>query len=335
MTGAYLLRRLLLAVPTLVGVAVVVFVLMRVVPGDPVAMMIPPGASQADIEALRALYGLDRPLGEQFLIWAGGIARGDFGTSISLRQDVLSLVLSRLPATLELAAAATAVAVLLGGALAMTAVYYRGRWPEAAIDGVVGLTQAIPDFLWALVFILVLGVLVPVLPISGRLDPRLGLEFATQFYLAESLLTGRFGVFTMLLTHLVLPAAALALPLVAVIARVLKGSLLEAMAQDYVVLARVKGFSRGRIIVFEALRNALIPTVTLTGVQFTFLIGGTVLIERIYSYPGIGNMAIGAVIERDLPLIQGLVLTFAVLFIVVNLSIDLTYAVINPRVRHG
>src|SRR5690606_4393306 len=146
----------------------------------------------------------------------------------------------RLPATLELAVAAMVVAVLLGGTLAVVGVYWRGRWPEAVVDGFSGIVLAIPDFLWALILILLFGVLVAVLPISGRIDPRLSFEFATQFYLAESLVRGAFGVFATVLSHLVLPAAALALPLVAVIARTLKSSLAEAMTQDYVQMARVR-----------------------------------------------------------------------------------------------
>lgn len=335
MSLAYLLRRLLIAVPTLLGVAVIVFVLLRVVPGDPIAMMTPPGATEADIANLRRLYGLDRSVAAQFGVWLAGVVHGDFGTSISLRRDVASLVLERLPATLELAVMAMAAAVLLGGAMALGAAAWRGRWPEAAIDGATGLVLAIPDFLWALILLLAFGVLVAVLPVSGRIDPRLDIEFATPFYLAESLLRGRFGVFAGLLGHLAMPAAALALPLAAVIARVLKGSLLEAMRQDYAQMARARGLSRGRILWSEALPNALIPAVTLSGVQFTFLLGGTVLIERIFAYPGIGNMAIGAVIDRDLPLIQGLVLTFAVLFVALNLLIDMSYAWLNPRLRHG
>ncbi len=335
MTGMFLLRRLLLAIPTLFGVAVVVFVLLRVVPGDPIAMMIPPGASEADIDNLRRLYGLDRSIVEQFAIWLGDAVRGDFGTSISLRQDVVTLVLGRLPATLELAGLAIVMAVLLGGASALAAVYWRGGWPELVVDALIGFTQAVPDFLWGLMFILLLGVLLPLLPISGRIDPRLAYDFITGFYLIETLVRGELTIFAGLLSHLLLPAAALALPLAAAIARVLKSTLAEVMTQDYIQMARVRGFSKGRILLREALRNALVPTVTLTGVQFTFLLGGTVLIERIYSYPGIGNMAIGAVIDRDLPLIQGLVLTFALLFIALNLVIDLTYALLNPRVRHG
>jgi peptide/nickel transport system permease protein len=333
--GTFLLRRLIIALPTLLGVAVIVFVLMRIVPGDPVSMMIPPGASAGDIENLRRLYGLDKPILDQFAIWLGHLAQGDLGTSISQRRGVLALIGERLPATLELALAAMAAAAVLGVALAVAGTWWRGRWPEATIDALTGLVLAIPDFLWALIFILVFGVAIAVLPISGRVDPRVAFDFATQFYLAESLLRGAFGVFATLLSHLVLPAAALALPLTAVITRVLKSSLAEAMTQDYVRMAAVRGFPRLRIIVGEALGNALIPTVTLTGVQFTFLIGGTVLVERIFAYPGIGNMAIEAVINRDLPLIQGVVLTFALLFIAINLAVDMSYALINPRLRHG
>jgi len=173
------------------------------------------------------------------------------------------------------------------------------------------------------------------LPISGRISHAISFDAVTNFYLIESLLRLRFDVLGSVLLHMLLPALSLALPLAAIISRVLKTSLNEAMTQDYVQLARVKGFSRLRIVAREALRNALVPTVTLTGVQFTFLVGGTVLVEKIFSYPGIGNMAIDAVINRDLPLIQGLVLTFAVLFIAINLAVDMSYALLNPRMRHG
>lgn len=332
MSGRYILSRLLWALPTLFGVAVVVFVLMRVVPGDPISMMLPPGATAGDVDRLRALYGLDAPIAQQFLAWIGKVATGDFGTSISLRDEVLPLILGRLPATLELVLVAVAAACLLALLAAVTAAYFRGRWPEVAVDGTAGFTLAIPDFLWGLLFILVLGVLLPLLPISGRLDPTLDFDPATGFYLVEALVRLEFAVLGNLASHILLPALALALPLAAALTRVLKGSLLEAMNQDYVTLARVKGYSRARTLFRVALRNALIPVVTLTGVQFSFLIGGTVLIEHIFSYPGIGNLAIAAVNQRDLPLIQGLVLTFAVLFILTNLIVDLLYSLLDPRV---
>jgi ABC-type dipeptide/oligopeptide/nickel transport system permease component len=332
---AYLIRRLLMAIPTLIGIAIVVFILLRVVPGDPIAMMIPPGAHEQDIARLRALYGLDRPILVQLLHWFADLLQGRFGSSISLRQPVLELILGRLPATLELAGAALALATTLGTLLGVAAVYWRGRWPEALVDGLSGLAMAIPDFLWGLLFILGLGVLLPVLPISGRLDPRLETDFRTEFYLAESLLRGEFALTGSLLAHLLLPTVALALPLTAALTRILKSALNEAMSQDYILMARAHGFGKARIIWREALSNALVPAVTVSGVQFTFLLGGTVLVERIFSYPGIGNLAIGAVIDRDLPLIQAVVLTFAVLFIALNLLIDMTYVLLNPRLRHG
>jgi len=335
MSIGYLVKRLLWALPTLIGVAVVVFVLVRVVPGDPIAMMLPPGATQEDVGRLRASYGLDAPIAKQFVVWSADVLRGDFGTSISLRDKVLPLILGRLPATLELVAVAVVAACALATMLAVLGVYFRGRWPELAVDGATGFALAIPDFLWGLIFILVLGVLLPVLPISGRVDPTGAFDPATGFYLIEALITLQVAVLADLLKHIALPAAALALPLAAALTRVLKGSLADAMNQDFITLARVKGYSRMRTLWRVALRNALIPTVTLTGVQFSFLIGGTVLIEHLFSYPGIGNLAIAAVIQRDLPLIQGLILTFAVLFIFTNLIVDMTYSALNPKVKQG
>jgi ABC-type dipeptide/oligopeptide/nickel transport system permease component len=320
---------------TLFGVAVVVFVLLRVAPGDPIAMMIAPGASPEDILGLRAHYGLDGSILLQFGLWLRSILHGDFGTSISLHRNVLELIGERLPATLELALAALGVALLLGTTLAVVGTLYRRRAGEAAVDGATGLLLAVPDFVWALALVLLFGVVRPLFPLSGRIDPSLDTAFSTPFYLLESLARGEWAAARDVAAHLVMPVLALALPLAAVIARVLKGALEEAMLQDYVLLARVKGFSELRLVTREALRNAIGPTLALTGVQFTFLIGGTVIVERIFSYPGVGSMSIEAVINRDLPLIQGLVLTFGLLFVLTNLLVDATVAGLNPRLRHG
>ncbi len=192
-----------------------------------------------------------------------------------------------------------------------------------------------PDFIWAFALVLLFGVFLPVLPLSGRIDPSLDERFVTPFYLLESLATLRFAAAADVLRHMVMPTLALGLPLAAIITRVLKESLREAMVQDYVLLARLKGLSRLRLVLQEALRNAVAPTLALTGVQFTFLIGGTVIVERIFAYPGIGNMAVDAVINRDLPLIQGLTLVFGALFIVVNMAVDLLVVATNPRLRDG
>ena len=332
---AALAWRLVLVAPTLLGVMVVVFVLLRVVPGDPIAMMIPPGASAADIGRLRALYGLNEPIPVQFAQWLGAMLRGDLGQSISYRQDVARLILGRLPATLELAVLAAVIALPLGFVLALVGVRMRGRAPAWAVEGAVDVGLAVPDFLWGLLLVLLLSVVVPVLPVSGRIDPRLDVPFASHFYLAESLLTGRLAVAGDILRHMVLPATALALPFAAAIARVLSASLAEAERQDYAQVARARGFRPMRVLLVEALPNAAIPAVALAGVQLTFLLGGTVLIERIFAYDGIGNMAIEAVINRDLPLIQGIILAFALLFIAVNLAVDLIAASLDPRARDG
>ena len=295
----------------------------------------PPGASEADIGRLRALYGLDQPILQQFASWLAQVGRGDFGRSISLRQGVSGLLLMRLPATIELALLATVIAVAIGALVALTGILLRGRRAEWAVDGGVGVLLAIPDFLWALILLLLFGVLFPLLPISGRIDPQIDLDLYSNFYLIESLLTGRFDIAFALLHHMILPALALALPFAAIVARLLKASLVEAEDQDYAQVARARGYSRPAILLNEVFPNALIPTVALGGVQVTLLLGGTVLVERIFSYEGIGNMAIDAVINRDFPLIQGLVLTFAVMFIALNLAVDLVVTLLDPRLRHG
>lgn len=333
MNPLVLFRRLLLALPTLFGVALVVFVLMRVVPGDPIAMMIPPGASANDIAVLRALYGLDRSIPAQFLIWLREVGGGNFGTSITYRQDVLVLVGERLPATLELGTVAMLIACAIGSFAGVISAARHGRWLSSLIDSLAAIVQSIPDFLWGLIFILLFGVLLPWLPISGRLDPLLSQAAGTGFMLFSNLFDGRFDIVASILTHMLAPALALALPVAAMLARVLKASMQEALASDYVMLARLKGLGGRRVLLAEALPNAVTPTLSLSAVQFAFLLGGTVLIERLFSYPGIGSLAISAVIGRDLPLIQAVVLTFALLFITINLLVDGLVVLLNPRLR--
>lgn len=331
----FLLARIGSAAITLLGVTVIVFVLVRVVPGDPIAMMIAPGASESDVLALRARYGLDLPIWQQFGVWFGQVAHGDFGTSISLKQNVMTVVLERLPATLELACLSLLIAVALGTSIALVSTAWRGTWLERLIDNGNGLLLAVPDFIWGLTFVLVLGVILPILPVSGRSDPSQSADLATQFYLFEGLLRGRFAFVADVLRHMIMPALTMGIPLAAVIGRVLKNTLLDVVVQDYIVLARIKGLSNLRILLQEALRNAAVPALALTGVQFTFLIGGTVITEKIFSYPGVGNLAIDAVINRDLPLIQGLVIVFGIIFIMVNLTVDTLSTWLNPRLRHA
>ena len=330
-----ILIRLLTTAITLFGVAVIVFVVIRVVPGNPIAMMLPPGATDGDIARLQAQYGFDKTIFEQFVIWLGNVMQGDFGTSISLRQPVSDLVLGRLPATLELSIVALLIAVAIGGTLALLGTRFRDTKAEGAVDVSAGMALSVPDFLWGLVLILLFGVLWPVFHISGRISPSMDIDFTTNFFLFEALLRLRFDVIADLIGHMFMPALALAIPLAAIIAQLLKQSLKETMHLDYVTLARTKGYGENHVITREALPNAILPTLTLVGVQFTFLIGGTVIIERLFSYEGLGNMAIDAVINRDLPLIQGIVILFALLFTIVNLVVDMLYVVLNPKLRHA
>ena len=335
MNARYFLRRLLLAVPTLFGVALVVFVLIRVVPGDPVAMMIPPGATPEDIARLRAFYGLDKSIPMQLWLWLQAALTGEFGTSITYKQDVMDLIGERLPVTLELGIVAMLVACLLGGTAGIVSAARQGRWLSTLIDNLAAVVQAIPDFLWGLIFILLFGVALPWLPISGRIDTALSEQAGGGFVLLSGLLHGRWQIVGSDLLYMIAPALALALPVAAMIARVLKASMQEALASDYVRLARLKGLSGVRVLLAEALPNALIPAVSLSAVQFAFLLGGTVLVEKLFSYPGLGNLAISAVVGRDLPLIQAVVLTFAVLFIAINLAVDVLVLLLNPRLRGG
>lgn len=335
MSPKLIISRATSAIITLLGVMMIVFVLVRVVPGDPIAMMISPGATEADILALRAHYGLDLPIYQQFFVWLGQVLLGNFGTSISLKQNVMTVILGRLPATLELALFALCLAVVWGTFVALVSTAWRGTFFEKIIDNFNGLMLAVPDFIWGLTFVLVLGVVWPILPISGRSDPSIDAKLTTQFYIIEGLMRGHFGFVWDVLKHMILPALTMSLPLAAVIGRVLKNTMMDVMVQDYIVLARIKGLSNLRILLQEALRNAAVPALALTGVQFTFLIGGTVITERIFAYPGIGNLAIDAVINRDLPLIQGLVLTFGAIFILVNMIVDAMAALLNPRLRHA
>ena len=236
-----LLTRFATTLVTLLGAANIVFVVIRIVPGNPIAMMLPPGATEADIDRLKTLYGLDKSIPEQFWIWLVNVLQGDFGTSITSRQPVFDLVTGRLPATLELSLMALLIAIAIGGTAALTATLYRGTKVEGGIDVAGGVALSLPDFLWGLALILVLGVVWPIFHISGRVSPSLGFDFQSNFYLLEALVRLRFDVVLDLLGHMLLPAIALAIPLAALILQLLKQSLKECMHDDYITLARTKG----------------------------------------------------------------------------------------------
>jgi len=329
-----LFRRTLLALPMLLCVSAVVFGILRLLPADPVAMSLPPGATAADYERLKQAFGLDRSLIEQYAIWLGRLAQGDLGDSIFFRRPVSELVSVALPATLELVAAGMALGVAagVGGGLAMFA--FRGKAAEPLLDGATTVMMAVPEFLWAILLILFVGVSLQWLPFIGRLGPGIPLPPPlTGFLLADSLLAGRFEALGSALVHLVLPSAALAIGIAPLVMRVLRSSLLETFQDDYVNQARLRGISERRILVRHALPNAALPTISLIGVQGGFMFGGTVLVEMIFAYPGLGALMVDAVRNHDLPVIQAVALIYCVLVLAINALVDVAYLAVNPRLR--
>lgn len=326
-------RRLLTAIPTLLLLALVVFVVLRLLPVDPLAMLLPPSATPAEAAALRQQLGLDKPIPQQFLIWLWDAVRGNLGQSINFRQSVSLLTLGALPATLELTGVALVLALALsipGGLLAFH-LYRRQR--EAAMELVVALLQSIPAFLWSLLLILVFGVLWPVLPFAGRVGMGVVPPGITGLVLVDLLITGQFQAWLDALAHLLLPAFALALGFAPLVIRVLRSSLIDVDNEPYVQVARLRGVSESRILWRHMLKNAALPTITLIGVQFGFLFGGALVVEMIFGFPGVGNLMVQAVKGNDLPLIQGIAIVFCVLMLLITVVVDVLYALLNPRLR--
>lgn len=329
-----LLRRLLLAIPILLCVSALVFVILRLLPADPIAMSLPPGATPEDMERLKRDFGLDRSIPTQYVIWLGKLLTGDLGSSIFFRRGVGELVSRALPATIELVTAGLLLGVALGiaGGLAMFA--RRDTAVEQALDLSTTGLMAIPEFLWAILLILLLGVAFPLLPFIGRLNPGVTLPPSiTGFLLLDSILSGRFDALRSALLHMVLPSIALAIGLAPLVMRVLRSSLLETILEDYITQARLRGISERRILVRHALKNAALPTISLIGVQGGFMFGGTILVEMIFAYPGLGNLMVDAVRNHDLPIIQAVALIYCALVLAINAIVDVIYLAANPKLR--
>lgn len=328
-------RRILVALPLILLVSLLVFVVLRLIPADPLAMAVPPNATKADIEAMRKEMGLDLPILQQYLIWLGQLFHGDFGRSIAFGQPVLKLIGNSLPATIELVVLAAILATGIGIAGGMIMFRLRGSIGEQVADASSTLMMSVPDFLWGLFLILIFGVALNVLPFSGRLPPGVAQPHVTGFLLLDSILTGEFGTLFAALEFMILPSVALALGTAPLIMRVLRSSLMEVINEDYITMARMRGIPERRVIMRHAFKNAFLPTLTLMGVQFTFLFGGTLLVEVIYSYPGLGNMMVEAVRNTDLPIIQGAALIYALAVLAINLLIDVSYVMLNPKLRRA
>ena len=327
--------RAAVALPTLLVVSALMFMALRLLPVDPAAMSLPPNATNADIAAMRHTMGLDKPLPVQYVIWLDQVLHGNFGQSIHFRRSVAGLVANALPATIELAGSAMVIAFILGVGGGLLLFALRGRRSELAIETATTLAMSLPEFLWGLLFIFVFGVALNWLPFTGRLAPSLPQPPGTGFLLIDSLRAGRLDIFWSAVLHLILPASALGIAFAPPIARVLRASLLATWEQDYIRQARLRGISETRLLLAHALRNAALPSLTMVGVQFGFLFGGSLLIEVIFADPGIGNLMVDAVRNADLPVIQAVGLTYCVVVLVINAVVDALYMVLDPRLRRA
>jgi len=326
-------RRLLAAIPILLIVSALLFCVLRALPVDPAAMSLPPNATIAEIEAKRSEMGLDRPLPEQYAIWLRGALHGDFGQSIQFRRDAGSLVASTLPVTIQLALAAMVIAAVLGFGGGLLLFSLRDTLFEPVVDVISIVLLSIPEFLWALILLFVFGVVLRVLPFTGEVAPGLPLPRVTGFLLIDSLLVGRIDIFASACLHLILPAVALGLAFSPTIMRVLRSSLFDVYHEDYIAQARLRGLTERQILIGHAFKNAVLPTLTLAGVQFGILFSGTLLVEVICSYPGMGNLMVDAVRNADLPLIQAIGLTYCIVVLLINTTVDSLYVVLNPKLR--
>jgi len=280
-------------------------------------------------------FGLDQPLYVQYFSYLGKVFHGNLGVSVTTHESVLTEFLTLFPATLELATCAMLLALLIGIPAGILAAIKRNTFLDYSVMGASLTGYSMPIFWWALLLILLFSVTLGWTPVSGRIDLLFDIPPVTGFMLIDSLLAGDAGAFKSALSHLILPMIALGTIPLAVIARMTRSAMLEVLREDYVRTARAKGLSRWRVIGVHALRNALIPVVTVIGLQVGTLLAGAILTETIFSWPGIGKWLVGAIQRRDYPVVQGGILLSATIIIIVNLVVDLLYGVINPRIRHN
>jgi len=327
-------RRLALAVPTFLGITLFAFFLIRLAPGDPILVLAGErGVSPERYAQLRELYGLDQPLLVQYGSYLWRVLHGDLGISVVTRTPVLTEFVHLFPATLELSIVAITLAMLLGVPAGVLAAVKRNTTLDYSVMGVSLVGYSMPIFWWALLLILFFSLTLGITPVSGRIGFAYDVAPVTGFLLVDTLLAGDGAAFVDALHHLVLPSIVLGTIPLAVIARMTRSSMLEVLREDYVRTARAKGLSPRRVIFHHALRNALIPVVTVIGLQVSVLLTGAILTETIFSWPGIGKWLLESVYRRDYPAVQGGVLLVATLVIGVNVLVDMLYAVINPRMR--
>ncbi|HEU4494597.1 MAG TPA: ABC transporter permease [Rubrobacteraceae bacterium] len=330
----YIGRRVLQIIPVLLGVSIVVFFMVRAIPGDPAQLLLGQQATQEQVQQVRQNMGLDKPIIVQYGIFLADALRGDLGDSIVTGRPVTMELLARFPATLELTAFAMLVAVLVGVPVGVISAVKQYSWLDK-FTSVLALTGiSMPIFWLAMILIVIFFVNLGWLPFPGRLGTGYAVTSITGLVLVDSLLTLNFPAFWDGLKHLIMPAIALGTIPMAIIMRMTRSSMLEVMGEDYVRTARAKGVVPWRVIFKHALRNAMLPTVTVIGLQAGLLMGGALITETIFSWPGVGQIAYQSVYQRDYAMVQGVVLYGAALFVLVNLLVDVLYAVLDPRVRY-
>jgi ABC-type dipeptide/oligopeptide/nickel transport system permease component len=323
----YVVRRIVSLAFILIGVSILVFALVHLAPGDPVRIMLGEEATVADVERLNRIYGFDRPLSEQYLRWLGNALQGDLGMSIRRQIPVATMIAERLPATIEMSLWALLIAIGIGIPLGVLSAVRRNTILDFASMFAALIGVAAPNFWLGLILLSQIALHVAWLPIGGR-GPAFDDAILALLRLDPTPLWNH-------VRHMILPAFALGTSIMALITRLTRSSLLEVLGRDYVRTARAKGL-RGLTVVYgHALKNALLPVVTVVGVQFGALLGGAIVIEVVFSWPGVGRLIVDAIAQRDFPVVQGSVLMLAIVFAVVNLLVDLSYSLINPRIRHG
>lgn len=334
MSPGKLLERIAQLVPVLLGVSVIVFVMMALTPGDPVQIMIGDQSITPEQEAeLRRGLGLDRPMIERFFIFLGNALQFDFGESFYHRRPVADVIAERLPATIELSLVALIVALVTAIPLGVLAAIRKNSIFDrlATVGSLLGVS--LPGFWFGILLLMLFAVHLQILPVSGRIGFESEVPTVTGFLLIDTLLAGDLRAFGDAMAHLILPAITLGLPMTAILMRVTRSSMLEVLRQDYVTFADAKGLSRRRVLFRHALKNALVPTVSVAAIETGSLLGGNMIVETVFGWPGLGRLVVESIFLRNYPLVQAAVLFYAVTYVLLNFIADLLYTVLNPRVK--
>ncbi len=329
----YIIKRFLGVIPVLLCVSMLVFGFLRLIPGDPAATMLGERATPENIARVRQQLGLDKPIYEQYLTFLGNALRGDLGRSVLRQEPVTQEIIRRFPATIELAMAAMLFAMVVGIPAGIISAVRRGSWFDGGSMLVALTGVSMPIFWLGLMLIFLFAVVLHALPTGGRLDAGTHYTPITNLVLVDSLLQANIPVFVQGVRHLLLPALALGTIPMAIIARMTRSSMLEVLGQDYIRTAQAKGLKERTVVVRHALRNAWLPIITVVGLQVGLLLSGAILTETVFSWPGIGRWLVDAIYARDYPIVQGVTLVIALIFVVVNLSVDILYALADPRIR--